>query len=201
MSDKFFNFKISDGNRKGKLVSCAGLVYQYWTQAEATVGDDDGVGTFELAEEESVVVDGIANLSCARQLQLAGNKSTVTGVDVKIIGTNIENKQISEVVTLNGLTAVATTKAFKRVDALILPERINEEQESVDNDAVVVGYTEKLGLKASARAVVNLGSYAGDVADANVAFTCDKDEVEKNMIKFNSSLGTGTRDTCYFVRE
>lgn len=311
MSDKLFGFKISDGESRGKLVSTAGVMYQHWKETEATAGDDDGIGTFKLDTTTQRITKNIPVLSCARQLKVNSNKVGIT-TKVKVTGTNIFNKNISEEVTLNGTTAVSTDRAFKTIKAIDLPIQTNtpvkqvftvkvsnaagtasgtvtttvtsanvtgspktietevvkddtkaevatkiaeslKETEAIaevfdittDEDAiiltnkeflandstlavaiadtdttgvgataagtattdgvatdeVIVGWTEKLGLKASARAVHNIISCKADTTDGSVAFTCDADEVEKNMIKFNDSLGTGTRDTCYLVRE
>lgn len=311
MSDKLFGFKISDGNNRGKLVSTAGVMYQYWKETEATAGDDDGIGIFKLDSTTQRITKEIPALSCARQLKVNSSKAGIT-TKVKIAGTNILNKNISEEVTLNGTTAISTNKAFKTIKAIDLPAQTNTpikqvytvkvsnaagtasgtvtttvtsanvtgspksiETEVVKDDTkaevatkiaeslkateaiaevfdittdedtiiltnkeflandstlavaiadtdttgvgttaagtattsgvaideVIIGYTEKLGLKASARAVINLGSYKADSVDGSVAFVCDGDEIEKNMIKFNDALGTGARDTCYIIRE
>ena len=313
MSDKFFGIRLPEGKKRGGIVQTAGIVYQSWKEAEATVGDDDGVGTFKLKANTQRVDKGISALSCARQLKINSNKATITSSNkVKILGTNIHDENISEEISLNGTTAVTSTKAFKKIKAIELPVQVNtpvkqvhtitvaggagtasgtvtttitsanltgspvsvetevekddtkaivaqkiadalnaDEEVSkifvattddddviitnidyladdstlamaiadtdstgvgatasgtdttagVEEDAIIVGYTEKLGLKVSARAVHNIASYKDDTTDGSVSFTCDADEVEKNMIKFNASLGTGTRDTCYLVRE
>lgn len=311
MSDKFFNFRIPEAKKKGNLAQTAGIMYQFWKEAEATAGDDDGIGTFKLDSTAQRITKNIPALSCARQLKVNSSKAGIT-TKVKISGTNILDENISEEVTLNGTTAVSTNKAFKSIKAIDLPAQTNTpvkqvftvkvsnaagtasgtvtttvtsanvtgspksvETEVVKDDTkaqvatkiakslkdteaisavfdvttnedsiiltnkeflandstlavaiadtdttgvgatasgtattsgvatdeVIVGYTEKLGLKASARAVHNIVSCKADTTDGSVTFTCDADEVEKNMIKFNDSLGTGTRDTCYLVRE
>lgn len=313
MSDKFIGIAIPAGSKNGVYRSGIGnVVHDEWNTTEAVAADDDGFGVFECVTTGGITVNPSEDLPCARQIKVVSSVSGQDGSDykLKLYGTNVLNQNITEELTLDGTTAVLSTKAFKTIDTVDLPKRYTTpvlqsyklpissgagtasgtitatvtsahvtgsplavtlevveddtatvvagkiasalnsntsvsavfdattdganviitnkiyraddstqllavtdtdttgvaggtgvDTAGVNSDKITIGWTDKLGLRFCAKGCINLGTYFNDVVESTApTFTCDADEVEKNMIDLNSALNGSVVDTTYVVR-
>lgn len=195
MSSKFYGYVKREGENKASLrKNIGGIVTQAWSTSEATASDGDVLGTFDLTDSDTVnnVVEN--NPSCARCLTVNGSDADMLG-GVTVHGTNVYDEVISETFTLNGATAVTGTKAFKTVTSIDLPDY------TTDGDQILLGVSDKLGLNHCTKTPYIIGAYFGTTKEnTNPTITADEDEVEKNVIDFNSSLNGTACDVTYIVR-
>lgn len=129
--------------------------------------DDDGVCTLnDIDISEKHVVDVPADkqrINVCRQLTL---KPSITGLsgNVKIFGTDINNKNISDTVTMpSTVTTVATNKAFKKIYSIEVPANDVTEE---DKQEITI--------------TVDAGSYLQDdytLSFASTQFSINKDDI------------------------
>lgn len=157
-----------------------------WTAAEASADTATCIHaavTLKDAETQDISTN-ITQPTCARCLSITGGKAEEVGI-VTIYGTNINDDPISEALTLNGVTLVPGTKAFKTVTHILYPARTQ-----ATTPTVTVGDTDILGLPIIIPAAACLyATYVnGSLEGTAATVTVDADEIEKNTIDPNSSL-------------
>lgn len=150
------------------LVESGAVIKKIWhlNDYEAS-SDDDGVCTLNAIDiSKKHVVDVPADkqrINVCRQLTL---KPSIVGLsgNVKIYGTDIHNKNISDTVTMPAtITTVATNKAFKKIYSIEVPENSATEE---DKQKITI--------------TVDAGSYLQDeytLSFASTQFSISKDDI------------------------
>jgi hypothetical protein len=165
-----------------EVMSAKGYVRrQVWTNPVALDAD-------RLLNDQSLnastVTSFLAQPDFPRKLTLVA--SGATSANVTINGTNIRDMAISETIALNGTNTVTTTKAFKTVTSVVLP--------NVGGVTIDLGINDALGLDRCMSGNDVLYTNVDGVREGTAAsVTFDNDEVEKNTIDPNTALD-GARD-------
>ena len=102
-----------------------------------------------------------------------------------VTGTNIDDKVITETITLNGNTPVTSVKAFKTVTNIRLPIKAGSE-------TINVGWGDKIGIPfmlgaAITRPIIE-ATFLGVIEATAPTITADADELEKNLIDLDTAL-------------
>lgn len=109
---------------------------------------------------------------------------TQTG-NMVITGTNIADAVITETIALTSDTPVESTKAFKTVTRIRLPQKVASE-------TIIVGWGDKIGIPfmlgaAADRPQIEV-TFNGVIETTAPTVTADADEIEKNLIDLDSAL-------------
>lgn len=118
---------------------------------------------------------------------------TQTG-NMVITGTNIDDVVITETIALTSDTPVESTKAFKTVTNIRLPNKVASE-------TIIVGWGDKIGIPfmlataAKDRPMVE-ATLDGVIETTAPTLTADADELEKNLIDLNSNLNG--KEVCIY---
>jgi len=115
------------------------VVYKTWTALE-TAAPAAVHATVTMTAAAQVITTGITNPPCPRNLSVVAGHASETGI-VTIVGTNIWDQAITESWTLNGVTAVIGSKAFKTITEIDYPARVQE-----DTPTVIILTGHKLGF-------------------------------------------------------
>jgi len=149
------------------------LVVQKWTAPDAPSATAVLAATLLTTAVQSVIT-GITNPDFPRLLSITGGDGNVTG-NVTIVGTNIRGEAVTDIIALNGASAVAGVVAFKTVLSISLPVYA-----VADTETVSVGILDKLGLQSIPLSTSVLSETTTTSADTGGAvLTRDADEVEK----------------------
>jgi hypothetical protein len=133
------------------------------------------------AADTTTVTTAITNPLAPRALSITGNQATCAG-NVVIVGTDINDKAITETIVLNGAALVAGVQAFKTITSITVPVR------GAGGDTVTVGWGDLLGLPVCLkRATVDYITVDG-VKEAAAAVTIDPDETSKNTVDPTTAL-------------
>ena len=154
-----------------------------YIQGSPAAAADDAVLALTAQAVGAVVVGaGFTQPDMPRVLQVVGDTAGIDG-DTVIEGTNINGDAISEAITMNGVTPVVGTKAFRTVTKVTLPAW------NASGDMISVGFVDKLGLGSEFTFDPTiLTVFNGVVEGTAPTATVDADEVEKNVIDLNSAL-------------
>lgn len=136
-----------------------------------------------LAADTQNKTTGLTNPDVPRIVTIKGNLSGVVG-DVNIIGTNIANEAISEVIALNGVTEVLGTKAFKTVSEVDLPGQSHTATAQVETATVAGTVT----LSGDASVVVTAAGMTGSPKTISVA-VLENDTASDVAGKIRTALG------------
>lgn len=133
----------------GAKIDMAHLVHFQVAAADAVAADTDGVhADMNLGAAVQNVTTGITNPAVPRGLTVKGNVSGITG-NVTITGTDYAGAALSEVIALNGASAVAGAKAFRSVTNIALPVQVHTPVAQVETIAVTAGASAEGTLEVS----------------------------------------------------
>lgn len=169
----------------------AGL--KLFSSAAPALGATDAVhAAISLPETGTTeVVDNISNPDVPRILTVTGNQSGPIA-DIVIVGTNADDEEITETITMDNANTVSGTKAFKTVTSITVGAQAGS------GDTVTVGTGAALGIGQ----VVTVGLPVYASVDGNKETTdptiTTSTTMEENLIEFNSSL-SGVPVLCYFI--
>lgn len=188
-------FKIRQPDEKlphivGERQSAFGYIRrQVWTNP--VLLDADGLLDGESVNGAAHTVTSFLNtLDFPRKLTLVASGATTD--DCVITGTNIRDEVITETIALNGTNTVTTTKAFKTVTSIALPQ--------VAGETVDFGWSSALGLdRCMAANEVVLATVAGAYETTRPTVSYDADEVEKNTVLMNTALDGAKDLTLVYV--
>lgn len=186
--------KIST-DAKGVSVDLAFLAQYQISATNAVATSNTAILTAtELTTTVQVITDNITNPGIPRNIKIAGNVAGIVG-DVVIKGTNFNDDSITEIIALNGTTAVEGAKAFKTVTEIDLPIKTN-----ASGDTVSVGFGEKLGLPFKLAHNTVKDCYLNNVRESTAAtVTTNATALENNTIKLASTLNGSIVDIYLVV--
>ena len=160
---------------------------QVWTNRVAA--DADRI--LNDAVDNTVHTTFLAQPDFARLLSLV--LSGAGTEEVIVAGTNIRGEAISETVTMNGATPVATTKAFKTVTSITFPN-------TAGSRTLDVGVLDALGLdRCMSGNEVILATADGVYETTRPTVTFDSNEVEKNTVDLNTALDAAVDVVVDFI--
>jgi hypothetical protein len=136
---------------------------------------------------------GITNPDVPRVVTVKGNLSGIAG-DVNIVGTNIANAAITEVIALNGATEVIGTKAFKTVTEVDLPGESHTSTAQVET-ATAAGTVTTSG---NASVVVTAAGMTGTPKTISVA-VLENDDANAIATKIRAALNLDAAVTALFT--
>lgn len=126
------------------------------------------------------VITGITNPDVARCLSIVGNQVSCAG-DVIIEGTR-NGAVVTDTIALNGTTTVIGVVAFDSVTKITVPAR------AASGDTVAVGISAKLGLPFTLTFYQMIAAFADTTEEStDPTIVTDSDELEKNVITFNTA--------------
>lgn len=178
----------------GKSIEMNDVAHIQITAASAIVGNSVGVlAATALTAAAQAIKTNITNPTIPRNIRIIGNVAGIAG-NVTIKGTNYSNESISEVIALNGLTAVDGVKAFKTVTEIDLPIQ------TAAGNTVSVGVGEKLGLPYKLTRNTVLAACLDNVREATApTVTVSSTSIDGNTIKLNSALNSKVVDIYLIV--
>ena len=109
---------------EGVAADRAFIAHLQWSAAQAVAADADGIMPATNLGAAQSVTTGLTNPPCARNVQIDGNVSGITG-NVKVYGTNMAGEAINETLAANGTTNVEGAKAFATVNKVDLPVKVH----------------------------------------------------------------------------
>lgn len=129
---------------------------------------------------ETEVITGITDPDVPRCVSIVGNQVSCAG-DVVIEGKR-NGEDVTDTIALNGTTSVLGVVAFDTISKITVPAR------AASGDTVTVGTSAKLGLPFTLSFFKILAGFA-DTTEESTAPTivADDDELEKNVITFNTA--------------
>lgn len=162
---------------------------------KATVTSNTSVhAAVTLGATGTDVSTAITNPNVPRNIVIKGNASGMIG-DVGITGTNYNDEVITEVLTVNGATAVVGAKAFKTVTLIQMPGKTN-----ASGDTISVGTGEKLGLPYLLSHNTVYLAFKDNVKEANApTVTVSATAIESNTIDLDSALNSKIVDVYLIV--
>ena len=137
-----------------------------------------------------VVTTGITNPATPRTLRFKGNQSSVQGLQVIIVGTDILGGTITETLTMGGAfaTPTDTLNAFATITSITFPTR------GASSDTISVGPGASLGLDCYCDA----DSFA--IGSAKISsFTYDTAVISKNVIIHATTLDGSTNLSVGYI--
>lgn len=187
--------QIIDTDVDGVSVDRSFLAHFQIAAAKATAASNVNVhAAVTLGETGTNVTTAITNPSVPRNIIIKGNASGMIG-DVGITGTNYKGEAITEVLTVNGATAVVGTKAFKTVTLLQFPGKTN-----ASGDTVSVGTGEILGLPYLLAHNTVLETFKDNALESTAAtVTVSATAIEGNTIDLASTLNSKVIDVYLIV--
>lgn len=179
----------------GVSVDRAFLAHFQVSAAAAVAASNTGVhAAIALTDATQEVTTAITNPAAPRSIIVKGNASGIAG-NVTIHGTNYAGEVISEVIALNGATAVEGAKAFKTVTKIDLPVETH-----AGTDTVSVGWGEKLGLPYKLGHNTILATYLDNTIEGTApTLTLSATVLEANTIDLNSALSGKIVDVYLIV--
>lgn len=193
-----YNFKkgqIIQTDAEGISVDRGFIAHIQIPAADAVAANDTAIHTaITLTTSIQNIKTSISDPGVPRNIKVVGNASGIAG-NVTIKGTNYNGDSISEVIALNGTTAVEGAKAFKTVTEIDLPVKTN-----ISGDSVSVGYGEKLGLPYKLTHNTVLKTYVDNALEGTAAtVTVDNANLENNTIDTNTALSGKVVDIYLIV--
>lgn len=167
VSDKFFAFCKRDGDSSG-LASFNPVISQVWDSdiaVDASV-DFNARGYADLFEDSYQKVFNLT-LPCPRLISVNSNKANIDS-SIIVNGTDILNNNISEELTINGSSPVVSTKAFKSIFNVSLPERSN--------------------VPALQKYILSVANAASSSGDISVVFTSSRVVGASSGLSFNVAI-------------
>jgi len=163
--------------------------------AKATGASNTSVhAAVTLGETGTNVTTAITNPTVPRNIIIKGSAVGMQG-EVGITGTNYNDEAITEVLTVDGASAVAGAKAFKTVNLIQLPGKTN-----ASGDTISVGTGEILGLPYKLAHNTLLVSYHDNALESTVAtVTVSATNLESNTVDINTSLNGKALDFYLIV--
>ena len=163
--------------------------------AKATAASNVNVhAAVTLGDTGTDVTTAITNPSVPRNIIIKGNAVGMIG-DVGITGTNYKDEVITEVLTVNGSTAVVGAKAFKTVTLLQFPGKTN-----ASGDTVSVGTGEILGLPYLLAHNTVLQTFKDNALEGTAATVAvSATAIESNTIDLASALNSKVVDVYLIV--
>lgn len=152
--------------------------------ANAVATSNVGVhAAIALTNAVQSITTAITNPAVLRNIIVKGNAAGITG-NVTIHGTNYAGAEISEVIALNGVTAIEGAKAFKTVTEIDLPVEVH-----AGTDTVSVGWGDKLGLPYKLERNTVEAAYLDNAKEATApTVTVSATAIESNTVDLNSAL-------------
>lgn len=182
-------------NAKGVEVDAAYTAHYNVSAANAVAASDIGVhAAIALTNAIQAIIIGITNPAIPRSIRIKGNAAGIAG-NVTITGTNYNDDVITEVIALNGATAVEGNKAFKTVTKIDLPIETH-----AGTDTVSVGWGDKLGLPYLLSMNTVLVTFLNGVKEGTApTVTVHSANLESNTIDLNSALNGSAVDVFLLV--
>lgn len=169
-----------------------------WTETEAAAADDDLIlEATDTSTEAVTLTEFAAQPSCARQLTVksTGTASSIAAQPITIYGTNIADQPISETITPTASTAInaTTVKAFKTVTKVTIGAMAGTAAK------IKIGTGVKFGLPSMFKNIPVLFALENGVVASNPTITADDDELEKNVIAFNTTPNGKSREVIFIL--
>lgn len=178
----------------GLGVDRAFLAHFQVSPSNAVAGSNTAVlAATALTALAQVINTNITNPPVPRNIKIVGNVPGIVG-NVTIKGTNYNGDSITEIIALNGVTAVEGTKAFKTVTEIDLPIQ------TAAGNTVSVGYGEKLGLPYKLAHNTVLDAYLDNIKETVApTVTTSATALESNTLDLNSALNSKVIDIYLIV--
>lgn len=146
-----------------------------------------------LTAVAQVITENITNPATPRNIKIVGNVAGIAG-NVTIKGSNYNGDSISEVIALNGLTAVEGAKAFKTVTEIDLPIQ------TAAGNTVSIGFGNKLGLPYKLQLNTILKTYVDSTIESTApTVTVDSSNLENNTFTTATALSGKVVDAYLIV--
>ncbi len=113
-----------------------------------------------LGATAQTIAEGITNPDVARNIQIVGSASGIT-TDVKITGTDLADKEITETIAANGTSEKAGSLAFKTVTKIELPIQTHTPAQQTETIEVTNRCTTSGDIGVAVTATTLLGTDSG----------------------------------------
>jgi hypothetical protein len=134
---------------------------------DAAAADTDGVCTAApLSAAVQEITTNISNPAVPRNITITGNVSGITGT-ITVTGKNYNLEEITEDLTANGMSTVASAKAFKSVSQIDLPIRTHTPAYQTETIEVTHGCSTGGDITVA----VTAGTLLGDDSPSSVTVT------------------------------
>jgi hypothetical protein len=176
--------------------SVTNVLYQHYRCAPALGSATAVHADISLTTAVQTIILGITDPDVPRVLTIKANTTGMTK-DVIIYGTNFHDELIQETFTMDGVSEVTGTLAFKTVTSIVVPIKTHS-----TGDKVSVGVADILGMPHFID-YASLLVYAlfGGTADSGYDLDLDDNEIEKNLYTPAGTLDGSTLLDLYYMAE
>ncbi len=178
----------------GLPVNKATMIHIHLTKEQACAADADGLlNDAALGAAAAEVTEFLKPMPYARNVTVVASAATGENAKVKVTGTNIADKVITEELALSDDTPVVGTLAFKTITSVILPA-------AAGSETIDLGWGDKLGLPfMMANKPLVFALQAGAIESTAPTLVVDSDEIEKNIIDLDTALHDDKAVDIYLV--